>query len=133
MDDETYEYMIRELYGIHGLEKWDGGEVELDSDKWADAVGNSDDIRVATFGAGCFWGTEKFFAKDFAKRFPDSIIATQVGFMNPDQNKFVSPTYEEVREGFTGHVEVVHILYDKTKATYCDLVKFFFTFHDPTQ
>ena len=25
---------------------------------------------VATFGAGCYWGTEKFYAKDFAKAHP---------------------------------------------------------------
>jgi len=40
--------------------------VDLEADKWALAVTQSDDIRIATFGAGCFWGTEKYFAKDFA-------------------------------------------------------------------
>lgn len=38
MDDETYRYLIQQLYGVHGLEKWDGGEVELESDQWAEAV-----------------------------------------------------------------------------------------------
>ena len=76
MDDETYRYLIKHLYGVHGLEKWDGGEVDLQADQWAQAVQASDNIRVATFGAGCFWGTEKYFAKDYAKRFPDSIVGT---------------------------------------------------------
>ena len=53
--------------------------------------------------------------------------------MNPVENKFLNPTYEEVCEGYTGHIEVAHILYDKTKVTYEEIVKFFFTFHDPTQ
>jgi peptide-methionine (S)-S-oxide reductase len=46
----------------------------------------SENIQIATFGAGCFWGTEKYFAKDFAKMFPDGILGTCVGFMNPDPN-----------------------------------------------
>lgn len=133
MDDQTYQYLMQHLYGAQGIEKWDGGEVDLEADKWALAVTQSDDIRIATFGAGCFWGTEKYFAKDFAQRFPGSIIATQVGYMNPVENKFLNPTYEEVCEGYTGHIEVAHILYDKTKVTFEEIVKFFFTFHDPTQ
>ena len=39
-----------------------------------------------TFGAGCYWGTEKYFAKDFSKEFPGAILGTAVGFMNPDKN-----------------------------------------------
>ena len=46
-------------------------------------------IKIATFGAGCFWGTEKYFAKDFAKQFPESILGTCVGYMNPDPNSSI--------------------------------------------
>ena len=88
---------------------------------------------VACFGAGCFWGTEKYFAQDFAKKFPESVIGTSVGFMNPDPKNSAYPSYEEVCEGNTGHIEVIFILYDMTKVHYEELVKFFFTFHDPTQ
>ena len=87
---------------------------------------------LATFGAGCFWGTEKYYAKDFSKNHPGAILGTSVGFMNPNPNKYHNPSYEDVCEGFTGHIEVVHILYDQTKCTFEELVKFFFTFHDPT-
>ena len=89
-------------------------------------------MQIATFGAGCFWGTEKFYSKDYAEQNPDSIIATSVGYMNPVAKKFENPTYEEVCEGYTGHIEVLHVMFDKTKTTYEELVKFFFTFHDPT-
>ena len=44
----------------------------------------------------------------------------------------VKPTYRQVCNGDTGHVEVVQLEYDATKTTYEDLVKFFFCMHDPT-
>jgi len=87
--------------------------------------------EAATFGAGCYWGTEKFFAKDFEKKYPGSIIATAVGFMGPKGAK-ENPTYYEVCMGATGHVEVLQIKYDPAKCSFEDLCKFFFTFHDPT-
>ena len=89
-------------------------------------------IQIATFGAGCFWGTEKYIARDFAKEHPSSILGTSVGFMNPDPNAKSTPSYDEVCEGTTGHVEVLHVLFDSSKATFEELCKFFFTFHDPT-
>jgi len=72
-------------------------------------------------------GTEKFFRVDFQKLKPDSIIDVQVGFMGGD---VVNPTYRQVCEGDTNHVEVAQITYDTSKATYEDLVKFFFSMHD---
>ena len=56
-----------------------------------------------------------------------------MGFMNPDLNtQFRHPSYEEVREGYTGHVEVVHILFDSNIIPYEWMCQFFFSFHDPT-
>ena len=103
---------------------------EITAEKFKDKVGG--DIQVATFGAGCFWGTEKYFAKNFEKEHPGSIIATSVGFMSPDPNGVENPSYDDVCEGTTGHVEVAQILFDKSKTNFRDLVRFFFTFHDPT-
>ena len=133
MDDELMQLIMQQLYGQGKIEKWDGGEVTVDAEKWVDLANQNDELMVATFGAGCFWGTEKFFAKNFAKNNPGAIIATSVGFMNPNPNQNYNPSYEEVCEGYTGHVEVAHILFDQTKTTFEELVKFFFTFHDPTQ
>ena len=63
---------------------------------------------VATFGAGCYWGTEKFFCTDFAKRYPKgAIIGTSVGFMSPNPNAMKNPDYYQVCSGKTGHVEVL--------------------------
>jgi len=74
---------------------------------------------------------EKYFAKDFANNNPGAILGTKVGFMHPESMGTI--TYDEVCEGDTGYIEVVFILFDESKVKYYELVKFFFTFHDPTE
>ena len=100
-----------------------------DPEKWK-PEGNQ---RLATFGAGCYWGTEKFFATDFAAMYPEgAILGTSVGFMSPNPKAMKNPSYSQVCSGSSGHVEVLHILYDSSLVSYEDMVKFFYTFHDPT-
>jgi hypothetical protein len=58
------------------------------SESWAalpDAWVNMQSVpgESATLGAGCYWGTEKYIARDFAKAHPGGILATAVGFMGP--------------------------------------------------
>ena len=84
-----------------------------------------------TLGAGCYWGTEKFYANDFEKMYPGSILSTSVGFMNPNPEAVKNPSYELVCTGRTGHVEVVHLRFDPKKVSYKEIIQFFFTFHDP--
>lgn len=89
--------------------------------------------RWATFGAGCYWGTEKYFVDYFSKLGKDdALLGYAVGFMSHDENAPENPTYREVCSGSTGHVEVMHIRFDQQKVKYEDLVRHFFTFHDPT-
>ena len=83
----------------------------------------------ATLGAGCYWGTEKFLINDFNKKFPGSIDNGAVGFMG-GAKKY--PTYREVCSGKTGHVEVYDMEYDGKESTYENMLRFFFSFHDPT-
>ena len=52
--------------------------------------------------------------------------------MSPNKNAPANPKYREVCTGTTTHVEVLHFRFDNTKVSYEDLVRFFFTFHDPT-
>eukprot|EP00602_Paraphysomonas_sp_CaronLab_P006201 CAMPEP_0185023478 /NCGR_PEP_ID=MMETSP1103-20130426/6146_1 /TAXON_ID=36769 /ORGANISM="Paraphysomonas bandaiensis, Strain Caron Lab Isolate" /LENGTH=226 /DNA_ID=CAMNT_0027556085 /DNA_START=60 /DNA_END=740 /DNA_ORIENTATION=+ len=90
----------------------------------------------ACFGAGCYWGTEKFFKIDFGrKRYPESLIKGDVGFMGPPGAQ-PNPSYREVCEGTTGHVEVFDMEYSGgeigMEKMYEELVRFFFQFHDPT-
>ena len=43
-----------------------------------------------------------------------------------------APGYEAVCGGRTGHAEVVRIEYDPAELSYADLLRVFFTIHDPT-
>uniref|UniRef100_A0A7S4AVM6 peptide-methionine (S)-S-oxide reductase n=1 Tax=Pseudo-nitzschia australis TaxID=44445 RepID=A0A7S4AVM6_9STRA len=87
-------------------------------------------------GAGCYWGTEKYIVKDFQKLHPGCIAKARVGFMNPDPNGMEDPSYRQVCSGSTGHVEVLNIELSKDAAAtpelFEELMKFFYTFHDPT-
>lgn len=80
--------------------------------------------EVATFGGGCFWCTEAQF------QYLDGVLKVESGFSGgtvPD------PSYEEVCTGTTGHAEVIQVTYDPAKIDYPELLKAFWTSHDPTQ
>ena len=76
------------------------------------------------FGCGCFWGTEKCFWK------LPGVINTSVGYAGGKTN---NPTYSEVCSGYTGHAEVVKVVWDKKLIDISDLLKMFWECHDPTQ
>ena len=80
-------------------------------------------MSIATFGAGCFWGIEALFAKQFG------VNNTSVGYMG---GKTTEPTYREVCSGTTDHVEVVQVEYDERFLSYEDLLLLFWANHDPT-
>ncbi|MEV4757460.1 peptide-methionine (S)-S-oxide reductase MsrA [Micromonospora sp. NPDC049559] len=80
--------------------------------------------RIAVFGMGCFWGAERLFWT------LPGVISTSAGYAG---GLTPNPTYEEVCSGFTGHAEVVQVVYDPEKIAYEDLLKVFWENHDPTQ
>ena len=80
--------------------------------------------KTATFGAGCFWGVEAAFQK------VPGIISTAAGYMG---GTVKDPTYEQVCTGETGHAEVVQVTYDPAVVGYDELLRVFWSIHDPTQ
>lgn len=92
-----------------------------DSPKDAPSAGPTE---VATFGGGCYWCIEAIF-----ERLP-GVKSVTSGFMG---GKKENPTYEEVCEGGTGHVEVVQVEFDPSVITYEKLLDWFWEAHDPTQ
>jgi peptide-methionine (S)-S-oxide reductase len=63
---------------------------------------------------------------------PGVILGNAVGFMSPHKEAPANPKYKAVCSGTTGHNEVLHFKFDKTKITFEELMRYFFTFHDPT-
>ena len=82
-------------------------------------------MQRATFAAGCYWGTEKFFRKEFG----DNINNVAVGFMGGSD---ANPTYRQVCSGTTGHAEVLSFEFNTAKVRYEDLLRHYFRMHDPT-
>jgi len=80
--------------------------------------------KLATFGAGCFWGVEAAF------RQLDGVTKTRVGYSGGHTD---NPTYRDVCSHKTGHAEVVEVTYDDEQLSYDDLLRVFWGKHDPTQ
>ena len=83
-----------------------------------------DQMEIAVFGLGCFWGAERKFWSQ------DGIWVSSVGYT---AGFTLNPTYEEVCSGLTGHNEVVQVVFDPEKISYLKLLKIFFESHNPTQ
>mgnify|MGYP000911652192 FL=1 len=76
-----------------------------------------DNMEIAVFGLGCFWGAEREFWSE------DGIWVSSVGYT---AGLTLNPTYEEVCSGLTGHNEVVQVVFDPKKISYLKLLKIFF-------
>lgn len=85
--------------------------------------GSTDGLEMATLGGGCFWCLEAVYDQLRGVR---SVVSGYAG------GHVDNPTYQQVCGGGTGHAEVVRIEYDPAEVTFRDLLRVFFTIHDPT-
>jgi peptide-methionine (S)-S-oxide reductase len=79
--------------------------------------------EFATLGGGCFWCLEAAFKE---LRGVNAVMSGYAG------GKLPNPTYQAVCSGTTGHAEVVQVKFDPAQISYADLLRVFFTIHDPT-
>lgn len=79
--------------------------------------------QLATLGGGCFWCLEAVY---LGLRGVTRVMSGYAG------GHVQNPTYDEVCGKRTGHAEVVQIAFDDTELSYADLLRVFFTIHDPT-
>src|SRR5260221_12134578 len=66
-------------------------------------------LDTATFAGGCFWTMEHAY-DDLA-----GVISATSGFMGGSTK---DPSYMQVVEGSTGHLESVQVVYDPAKVSY---------------
>ncbi len=80
-------------------------------------------LEVATLGGGCFWCLEAVF-KDL-----EGVHSVMSGYAG---GEVPNPTYKAVCGGRTGHAEVTQIVFDPQVVSFDDLLRVFFSIHDPT-
>jgi len=81
-------------------------------------------MQQAMFGLGCFWGAERKFWQI------PGVYTTAVGYA---AGYTPNPSYQEVCTGYTGHNEVVLVVFDPQQVSYAQLLKVFWESHNPTQ
>lgn len=81
-------------------------------------------LEQVLFGMGCFWGAERAF---WERAGVHSTAVGYAGGLTPH------PTYQEVCSGYTGHNEVVLVVFDPDAIDFEDLLQTFWEGHDPTQ
>ncbi|MBV8687127.1 MAG: peptide-methionine (S)-S-oxide reductase MsrA [Alphaproteobacteria bacterium] len=80
--------------------------------------------QVAVLAGGCFWGMEGVF--EHVKGVRDVVSGYAGG-------RAADATYEKVGGEGTGHAESVRIVFDPRVVSYGQLLRIYFSSHDPTQ
>jgi peptide-methionine (S)-S-oxide reductase len=80
-------------------------------------------MEIATLGGGCFWCLDAVYRG--MKGVSESLCGYAGGHVD-------NPSYEAVCGKKTGHAEVVRLGFDPQVISYADILRVFFTIHDPT-
>jgi peptide-methionine (S)-S-oxide reductase len=83
----------------------------------------STQYQTAILGGGCFWCLEAVYTE---LRGVEKVVSGYAGGHIPN------PSYTQVCTGITGHAEVVQVTFDPQVISFKELLKVFFTIHDPT-
>lgn len=84
---------------------------------------NDKKYEVATFGEGCFWCSEAIFQR------LKGVVKVESGYSG---GNVPNPSYQAVCTGKTGHAEVIQLTFDPGVISYTELLKVFWSTHDPT-
>mgnify|MGYP001250043363 CR=1 FL=1 len=84
---------------------------------------NNPQLEIATLGGGCFWCLEAVYIE---LRGVEKVASGYAG------GHVKHPTYREVCNGTTGHAEVVQVSFNPAVISFADILRVFFTIHDPT-
>jgi peptide-methionine (S)-S-oxide reductase len=76
-----------------------------------------------TLGGGCFWCLEAVYRE---LRGVTQVVSGYAG------GHVDEPSYRQVTSGTTGHAEVVDITFDPKQVSRDDILRVYFTIHDPT-
>jgi len=80
-------------------------------------------LATATLAGGCFWCLEAVYAELAGVR---SVASGYTG------GHVEAPSYQQVCTGTTGHAEAVRLRFDPAALGFRDLLRVFFSIHDPT-
>lgn len=79
--------------------------------------------EVITLGGGCFWCLEAVYTE------LKGVTKVESGYAG---GAVANPDYRLVSSGTTGHAEVVQITFDPAQLSLENLLRVYFTIHDPT-
>ena len=82
-----------------------------------------DIVETTTLAGGCFWCLESIFKQI------RGVTEVRSGYMGGTTK---TPKYEQVKNGNTGHAEVVQIQFDASVISFADILEVFWHVHDPT-
>ena len=91
-------------------------------------IKTSSTSKLITLAAGCFWGVEKVFRKQFAAK---GLLDIKVGYANGIPS-IGNINYKEVCSGKTEFAESIQISYEPSKLTSSEILDIFYRMHDPT-
>jgi peptide-methionine (S)-S-oxide reductase len=89
-----------------------------------DSLAAASGQQTTVFAGGCFWGIQAVF--EHVKDVTQATAGYSGGWADTAQ-------YDTVSTGTTGNAESVRITYDPSQITYGQLLRIFFSVHDPTE